>query len=68
MPDPRSPDGPPDGPGAARAGALEALAEIGGEAVISARDIAAPERPARIALADDTPVDSHGRLQSPRDP
>ncbi|MFE7794898.1 HEAT repeat domain-containing protein [Streptomyces sp. NPDC057460] len=45
-----------DGPGSARAGALEALAEIGGEAVISARDIAALERLARIELADDTPV------------
>ncbi|KJS51241.1 hypothetical protein VM98_38230, partial [Streptomyces rubellomurinus subsp. indigoferus] len=29
------------GPGATRAGALEALAEIGGEAVLSARDVAA---------------------------
>lgn len=45
-----------DGPGAARAGALEALAEIGGEAVMSARDIAALERLARIEIAGDTPV------------
>ncbi|MFE2853614.1 hypothetical protein ACFXJO_21080 [Streptomyces lavendulae] len=45
-----------DGPGAARAGALEALAEIGGEAVISARDIAALERLARIEIAGDKPV------------
>ncbi|MDD9383159.1 hypothetical protein M8Z33_42235 [Streptomyces sp. ZAF1911] len=45
-----------NGPGQARAGALEALAEIGGEAVISARDIAALERLARIKIAGDTPV------------
>ncbi|MFC1435631.1 HEAT repeat domain-containing protein [Streptacidiphilus sp. N1-3] len=45
-----------DGPGAARGGALEALAEIGGEAVISARDIAALERLAQVALLDDAPV------------
>ncbi|WP_369182020.1 HEAT repeat domain-containing protein [Streptomyces sp. Y1] len=43
------------GPGAARAGALEALAEIGGEAVLSARDVAALERLVRIKLPDDVP-------------
>ncbi|MEU6212809.1 hypothetical protein ABZ891_23290 [Streptomyces sp. NPDC047023] len=45
-----------EGPGAARAGALEALAEIGGEAVISSRDIAVLERLARIKIASDVPV------------
>ncbi|MFF0294659.1 HEAT repeat domain-containing protein [Kitasatospora sp. NPDC004614] len=45
-----------DGPGAARAGALEALAEIGGEAVLSARDLAALERLVRIKLPDDVPT------------
>ncbi|MFJ3861726.1 HEAT repeat domain-containing protein [Streptomyces sp. NPDC090085] len=44
-----------EGPGAARAGALEALAEIGGEAVISGRDIAALERLARIKIVGDVP-------------
>ncbi|MET8627297.1 HEAT repeat domain-containing protein [Kitasatospora sp. NPDC004669] len=44
------------GPGAARAGALEALAEIGGEAVMSARDMAALERLVRIKLPDDVPT------------
>jgi hypothetical protein len=44
------------GPGAARAGALEALAEIGGEAVLSARDMAALERLVRIKLPDDVPT------------
>ncbi|KOV35768.1 hypothetical protein ADK60_08690 [Streptomyces sp. XY431] len=44
------------GPGAARAGALEALAEIGGEAVISARDMAALERLVRLKLPDDVPT------------
>ncbi|MFE2915392.1 HEAT repeat domain-containing protein [Kitasatospora indigofera] len=43
------------GPGAARAGALEALAEIGGEDVLSARDMAALERLVRIKLPDDLP-------------
>ncbi|MEV6683719.1 hypothetical protein AB0N09_43880 [Streptomyces erythrochromogenes] len=45
-----------EGPGQARAGALEALAEIGGEAVISARDIAALERLAKIEIIEDRPV------------
>ncbi|MEV4560178.1 HEAT repeat domain-containing protein [Kitasatospora sp. NPDC049285] len=45
-----------DGPGAVRAGALEALAEIGGEAVLSPRDVAAVERLARVRLSDDRPV------------
>ncbi|MGW6831835.1 HEAT repeat domain-containing protein [Streptomyces sp. NPDC054949] len=45
-----------DGPGQARPGALEALAGVGGEAVISARDIAALERLARIEIASDTPA------------
>ncbi|WP_406210166.1 HEAT repeat domain-containing protein [Kitasatospora sp. NBC_01560] len=44
------------GPGAARAGALEALAEVGGEAVMSARDMAALERLVRIKLPDDAPA------------
>ncbi|WP_073925679.1 HEAT repeat domain-containing protein [Streptomyces sp. CB03911] len=43
------------GPGAARAGALEALAEIGGEDVLSARDMAALERLVRIKLPEDLP-------------
>ncbi|MFE6750690.1 HEAT repeat domain-containing protein [Kitasatospora purpeofusca] len=43
------------GPGRARAGALEALAEIGGEAALSTRDLAALERPVRIELTDDVP-------------
>lgn len=45
-----------DGPGAARGGALECLAEIGGENAISAHDRAALERLVQIKLLDDIPV------------
>ncbi|MEU9046349.1 MULTISPECIES: HEAT repeat domain-containing protein [unclassified Kitasatospora] len=44
-----------NGPGAARAGALEALAEIGGEALIGARDLAALERLVRVKAPEDAP-------------
>ncbi|MEW1860554.1 hypothetical protein AB0399_09250 [Streptomyces sp. NPDC088194] len=45
-----------DGPGAARGGALECLAEIDGENAISAHDRAALERLVQLKLMDDIPV------------
>ncbi|QMU67106.1 HEAT repeat domain-containing protein [Streptacidiphilus sp. P02-A3a] len=45
-----------NGPGSARGGALECLAEIGGEGAISAPDRAALERLVQIKLLDDLPV------------
>lgn len=43
------------GPGRLRAAALTSLAEIGGEAALSARDVAAIERLIRIKLLDERP-------------
>ncbi|MFD6421467.1 HEAT repeat domain-containing protein [Streptomyces sp. NPDC060198] len=45
-----------DGPGRQRAGALSVLAQLGGESVLSERDVAAIERLVRVKAPDERPT------------